>query len=233
MNSTFYEGLIEAQDYMANMPAESISLLVAKCFIAIVLNIILGRIYILYGSSFSDRKNLASGFLILSLTTMLLITVVKSSLALSLGLVGALSIVRFRTPIKEPEDLLYLFFSIAIGLGLGANQIMVTCLMAGVIMILLIILGNIRDRSLNIDGTTLTIEVQGHHDIGSYITVLSAHCNRVSLSCYEYGEDRSTIVFDIEVDDATRLELIKAECVKCSGDDVKLAFVDSQYGRVF
>ena len=126
----------------------------------------------------SDRKS-CFRISILSLTTMLLITVVKSSLALSLGLVGALSIVRFRTPIKEPEDLLYLFFSIAIGLGLGANQIMVTCLMAGVIMILLIILGNIRDRSLNIDGTTLTIEVQGHHDIGSYITVLSG-CSRVS-----------------------------------------------------
>jgi len=48
--------------------------------------------------------------------------VVKSSLALSLGLVGALSIVRFRTPIKEPEELAYLFIAIAIGLGLGADQ---------------------------------------------------------------------------------------------------------------
>ena len=43
-------------------------------------------------------------------------------MALSLGLVGALSIVRFRTPIKEPEELAYLFISIAAGLGLGANQ---------------------------------------------------------------------------------------------------------------
>ena len=50
----------------------------------------------------------------------------KSSLALSLGLVGALSIVRFRTPIKEPEELAYLFISIAMGLGLGANQILAT-----------------------------------------------------------------------------------------------------------
>ena len=48
---------------------------------------------------------------------MLIITVVKTSLALSLGLVGALSIVRFRSAIKDPEELLYLFFSIAIGIG--------------------------------------------------------------------------------------------------------------------
>ena len=46
----------------------------------------------------------------------------KSSLALSLGLVGAFSIVRFRTPIKEPEELAYLFMAIAMGLGLGADQ---------------------------------------------------------------------------------------------------------------
>ena len=57
---------------------------------------------------------------------MLVITVVKSSLALSLGLVGALSIVRFRTPIKEPEDLVYIFISIGIGIGIGI------CLILGV-----------------------------------------------------------------------------------------------------
>ena len=53
---------------------------------------------------------------------MLIITIVQSSLALSLGLIGALSIVRFRAAIKEPEELIYLFLTIAIGLGMGANQ---------------------------------------------------------------------------------------------------------------
>ncbi len=62
----------------------------------------------------------------MSLTTFLVITVVKSSLALSLGLVGALSVIRFRTPIKEPEELVYLFLAIGIGLGFGANQIVIT-----------------------------------------------------------------------------------------------------------
>ena len=68
----------------------------------------------------------------------LIITIIKTSLALSLGLVGALSIVRFRTPVKEPEELIYLFFAIAIGLGLGAGQIFATS-MSFVIIILFII----------------------------------------------------------------------------------------------
>jgi len=68
------------------------------------------------------RKDLAFALPAIGLTTLLVITVVKSSLALSLGLVGALSIVRFRTPIKEPEELAYIFLSIALGLSLGADQ---------------------------------------------------------------------------------------------------------------
>ena len=61
-------------------------------------------------------------FPLLTLVTTGVIAVVKASLALSLGLVGALSIVRFRAAIKEPEELVYLFLCISIGLALGAEQ---------------------------------------------------------------------------------------------------------------
>ena len=65
-------------------------------------------------------------FIPLAIITTLVITVIKFSLALSLGLVGALSIVRFRAAIKEPEELVYLFFIIGIGLANGANQFLVS-----------------------------------------------------------------------------------------------------------
>ena len=68
------------------------------------------------------RRDLGLVLPVICLTTLVVISVVKSSLALSLGLVGALSIVRFRTPIKEPEELAYIFLAIAIGLALGADQ---------------------------------------------------------------------------------------------------------------
>jgi Ca2+/Na+ antiporter len=63
--------------------------------------------------------------------------IVKSSLALSLGLVGALSIVRFRAAIKEPEELVYLFLVITAGLGCGAGQIKI--IVVGILFALLII----------------------------------------------------------------------------------------------
>ena len=53
-----------------------------------------------------------------------------------IGFVGALSIVRFRSAIKDPEELTYLFLNIAIGLGLGANQPLVTIITAIVVILL-------------------------------------------------------------------------------------------------
>lgn len=90
-----------------------------------------------FASTLSNRSAFAQVFPFILLTTVLIISVVKSSLALSLGLVGALSIVRFRTPIKEPEELAYLFMAIAIGLGLGADQGVPT--MAAMVLILTVV----------------------------------------------------------------------------------------------
>lgn len=88
--------------------------------------------YTRYGRSLSNRARFAQTLPVLALTTVLIISVIKSSLALSLGLVGALSIVRFRTAIKEPEELLYLFIAISIGLGIGADQRLPTMLAVGI-----------------------------------------------------------------------------------------------------
>jgi uncharacterized protein DUF4956 len=100
--------------------------------------LILGQILVWHYQRFSpvltNKRKFSRVFVFVAATTMLVIGVVQSSLALSLGLVGALSIIRFRTPIKEPEELAYLFLSIALGLGLGANQRLITVLVFAVIL---------------------------------------------------------------------------------------------------
>ena len=97
--------------------------LIINVIICIILSFILRWHYINYGRALSNREVFSAIFPFIAVTTLLIITVVKSSLALSLGLIGALSIIRFRTPIKEPEELAYLFIAISIGIGLGANYI--------------------------------------------------------------------------------------------------------------
>jgi hypothetical protein len=113
----------------------SITELLLNMTIGLVMALLIRWHFLRFGSTLSNRDELGGVLPFILLTTVLIITVVKSSLALSLGLVGALSIVRFRTPIKEPEELAYLFLAIAMGLGLGANQVAAT-ISAGVFILI-------------------------------------------------------------------------------------------------
>ena len=112
-------------------------------FIAILLSLVLAYIvkltYIKVGRALNDKDYFSDTFIPLAVITTLVITVIKFSLALSLGLVGALSIVRFRAAIKEPEELVYLFFIIAIGLANGANQFLLSIIATIIILTFLFI----------------------------------------------------------------------------------------------
>ena len=95
--------------------------------IAMVLAFLLGLfIFFIYKKSYSGVMYSASfgvTLIALSLITTLLIMTVVSNIVLSLGMVGALSIVRFRTAIKEPMDIAFLFWAIAVGIVLAAGLI--------------------------------------------------------------------------------------------------------------
>ncbi len=117
----------------------SLPKLVISLALAALLGLVLGQVYIHFGQSLSNRRVFARNFLVLIVTTTLIISIVRSSLALSLGLVGALSIVRFRAAIKEPEELVFLFLAISAGLGLGAGQPLITIVAFFVILGLIVI----------------------------------------------------------------------------------------------
>ena len=124
--------------YLNEQVQISASNFIEAIIFAAILSIIIQLVYVKFSTTLSDKLEFSKNFVILGLATTLVITIVKSSLALSLGLVGALSIVRFRAAIKEPEELVYLFLIIATGLGCGSGQITITAL--GIILSLIIII---------------------------------------------------------------------------------------------
>ncbi|HOT92995.1 MAG TPA: DUF4956 domain-containing protein [Anaerolineae bacterium] len=103
-------------------PVLSVASVALNMVLGLVLSLCVAWYYEHYGQSLANRRKFAYLLPVLTLTTTLVITIIKSSLALSLGMVGALSIVRFRTAVKEQEELLFLFIALAIGLGMGAEQ---------------------------------------------------------------------------------------------------------------
>jgi hypothetical protein len=134
----------------------SIMALLIALGVGLVLSLILRWHFQRFGSTLSNRAEFAQVFPFILMTTILIISVVKSSLALSLGLVGALSIVRFRTPIKEPEELAYLFIAIAIGLGLGADQLVPTTTAA---VVILASIGALRWSSSGVESKNLYLSI--------------------------------------------------------------------------
>ncbi len=74
-------------------------------------------------------RNFTGCLMMLSMVTTMVILVISSNMVLSLGMVGALSIVRFRTAVKEPTDTAFLFWAIATGIICGAGYITISILM--------------------------------------------------------------------------------------------------------
>ena len=94
----------------------------------------------------------SSGFALtligLSLVTTLVIMAVTSNVVLSLGMVGALSIVRFRTAIKEPVEIVFLFWSLAVGIVIGAGMIPLAIIGSAIIGVILLLFANRKIRKL-------------------------------------------------------------------------------------
>lgn len=173
--------------------ATSLVAVLMNLAIAGVLTVLLAWHYEKFGRTLTNRSVLARVLPLIALSTVLVITVVQTSLALALGLVGALSIVRFRTPIKEPEELAYLFLSIAIGLGLGANHRLVTVVSFAAILVFLTLWSR-RDQ---------------------YSTADQAHHLYLNIECQSHGEDGKEISYemvqnllteDVRVADLRRLD---------------------------
>ena len=93
--------------------------------------------------------NFSFTLIMMTLVTTPVVLCIRSSLALSMGMVGALSIVRFRTAVKEPLDSAYVFWALTTGILLGAGQFLLAAVALLMIAILLTAMVNIQTKSIN------------------------------------------------------------------------------------
>lgn len=188
--------------------------------ILIILSLGLGFIYMWMGTSLSNRKKFASIFPLLSLTTMMIISIIRSSLALSLGLVGALSIIRFRSAIKEPEELAYIFLTVSLGLGFGAGQREITIIFFLIIATMLIIkhlfshkfsLFNVKtDQNLylNISISDKKLDLKG------IVKILDQNCHFIDLKRVDEKQKDQELLFLIKTKNLENLVKIKDDLRK-------------------
>ena len=218
-----FEQFLTTESTQVSVAGFAVNLLLAAA-----LAYLLALIYIRYGRSLSNRKLFAGNFLAITMTTMFIITIVKSSLALSLGLVGALSIVRFRAAIKEPEELAFLFLAIAVGLGLGADQKLIT-LVAFFVIAAAIGLRGLASRAEENENLHLTVSSHNPDkvELDRIVETLKSHCSAVKVKRFDDTGEVLEASFLVEFESFDKLQESK-QALRELGESVRISFLDNR-----
>jgi len=217
------ENKIENLDYIKNFFLNSsVEISITNFIIAVIISAILAylikKVYVHSSQTMSNREYFSDLFVPLAIITCLVITVIKFSLALSLGLVGALSIVRFRAAIKEPEELIYLFLIIGIGLAAGANQFLIAIIATLSISIILFLLSKFRRKKHSdvstINTNVVQIEIKDKKiQLSKILDLLKKHCNNIILKSSNISNNTEVYVFWVEIKSASSflkaIEMVK------------------------
>mgnify|MGYP000005744992 CR=1 FL=1 len=206
-------------EFLINQSAQiEVTSFLVNLIIAGILSSLIALVYVKFGSSLSNRKRFSNNFLMITMTTMLIITIVKTSLALSLGLVGALSIIRFRTAIKEPEELAFMFISIAVGLGLGAGQRLIVILGLAVILLAYMVKSWNKAKRLNDEKNfylTISWFKSSKYDLANLLTAVKKTTDKFDLQRLDSSsKDSNEALILIEIDEINDVQSIIKELNK-------------------
>jgi uncharacterized membrane protein YhiD involved in acid resistance len=194
----------------------------------VLLSYLIKLVYNKYSQSLSNKDYFSKNFVVLGITTCIVITIVKSSLALSLGLVGALSIVRFRAAIKEPEELVYLFLVIATGLGIGANQVKITSIGIVIALIVVVFLSFFSNKKLrNIDLNIFQLSFVMNKDFtdemfSKILIILNKNCKEIDFISMSSEKNDTSIHFEVHPNSIQSISKINKEFKNAK--DLKIIF---------
>ena len=201
---------------------------VINLILAVLTSFILSRVYIYWGGSLSNRRKFAANFMLVTVTTTFIILVVRSSVALSLGLVGALSIIRFRAAIKEPEELAYLFFAISLGIGLGDNQRVVTLITLAVVVIIMGLARLLRQTQADVN-LHLTVATRGAEKVTlqQVMDVVAQHADKLRLLRYDETPEASEMSFVVEFRHISNLTQTR-DALQALSPGLQVSFLDNK-----
>lgn len=136
----FKRSFLENGGFLQAMSAETMLRTVGYVLLALLVGLLLYGLYRKTYAGVVYSRSFAISLIGMTVMTCAIIVTIQSNMVLSLGMVGALSIVRYRTAIKDPMDLLYLFWAVASGIAVGAGMFYIALVVFVVMALLLIVL---------------------------------------------------------------------------------------------
>ena len=143
------------------------------------------------GAVYSGKFNVS--LWMMTLVTTLIMCVIGNNIALSLGMVGALSIIRFRTAIKDPRDTTYIFWAIAVGVCCGICDYLIAGIGSAVIFCMMVLLGNARGN----DRYLLIVRIDGSPDTRVEELMQCFYRNKARLRVKNTAQAQSEYIYEL------------------------------------
>lgn len=180
----------------------------AACIISILL-------YVSYrishsGPVYSRRFNVS--LVMLVMITTLIMNVIGNNIALSLGMVGALSIVRFRTAIKDPRDTAYIFWAIAVGVCCGVSDYLIAGIGSVMIFLFLIFFGFVKDNERIM--VVVKMNSRAAETVESTMNSLFEGGAVLRLSNTSVEDDTAEAIYEISDQQLKKAEQVNGSCVQ-------------------
>lgn len=137
--------LVNSAQASLNYPIETVLI---NLFLSLILSLLISWIYIRTHKALSYSQSFTFSLVLLPLITTFVMMVVGNSLARAFTLLGAFTIIRFRTPIKETRDMAYIFFSLITGMAVGTNNYMIAVVSTIVILIVVVLMSRFNFGSM-------------------------------------------------------------------------------------
>lgn len=192
---------------------------IAALVVALACGLCISLIYRWTYRGTSYAPGFMRSMIFLAMITAVVMLVIGNNLARAFGLVGAMSIIRFRTAVKDPHDIVFIFFSLAAGLAAGVGMYMVALI--GTLFIGLVIFltartdfGAVHRQSYLLQLTYTAPPQNGTPDSGApaaYVPVLDRYCKRHQLINVRSGHDGGDVLdltFFVDLRDRTQSEAL-------------------------
>ena len=182
------------------------SLTPMKMVLALAMGFVVGLIIALvYRKAFRGvlySPSFATTLIMLCMITTPVVMCIKSNIALSMGMVGALSIVRFRTAVKDPVDMVFIFWAIHIGITCGCQLYELAVLTSIIVTIVLVAMNHISFGTKSHILVVHTNDIEAQREVEA---VVGKHCTKYRMKSRNYTDNGVNLVFEIITKEASEL----------------------------
>ncbi len=183
-------------------------------------------IFYIYRKTFQGvlyQKSFAISLVTITMVTTLVIMIISGNLILSLGMVGALSIVRFRTPIKDPVDLVFIFWAITVGIANGVSYFNISIIGSIFLTIVLLFMSNKKEKN---QPYLLILELLPNSNSLNILNDIEKLVDKSTIKSQVITESTKELILEIRLNNNINLidkleedkSVLKATIISYSGD---------------